>query len=314
MSQYTKYPPASSGSSGVSSLNSLTGALTLAAGSGITITPSGGNTLTIAATSGGGGTVTSVSVVTANGFAGSVATATTTPAITLSTTITGILQGNGTSISAATTGDLTDAGTDGIVVTGGAGAVLGAGASLAQHVADATHNGYLSSTDWNTFNGKGTGSVTSVSVVTANGVSGSVATATTTPAITLTLGAITPSSITVGGTAVLGPNSSTVIHQINGGLSGTTRTASANFTIDTTTTDYIVFANTSGSAFTITLPAPTNGRILIIKDSTGSFNTNNLTLAQHAAEKIEGVASSKLLTTNWGSYCLTSNGTDWFLI
>jgi len=42
----------------------------------------------------------------------------------------------------------------------------------------------------------GTGTVTSVSVTTANGVSGTVATATTTPAISLTLGAITPSSIT----------------------------------------------------------------------------------------------------------------------
>ncbi len=51
----------------------------------------------------GSGTVTSVSVVSANGFAGTVATATTTPAITLTTTITGILQGNGTAISAATT-------------------------------------------------------------------------------------------------------------------------------------------------------------------------------------------------------------------
>jgi hypothetical protein len=39
------------------------------------------------------------------------------------------------------------------------------------------------------------GTVSSVSVVTANGVSGSVATATTTPAITLTLGAITPTSV-----------------------------------------------------------------------------------------------------------------------
>lgn len=41
----------------------------------------------------------------------------------------------------------------------------------------------------------GLGTVTSVSVVTANGVSGSVATATTTPAITLTLGDITPSKV-----------------------------------------------------------------------------------------------------------------------
>lgn len=49
-------------------------------------------------------TVTSVSVVSANGFAGSVATATTTPAITLSTSITGVIKGNGTALSAATAG------------------------------------------------------------------------------------------------------------------------------------------------------------------------------------------------------------------
>ena len=50
----------------------------------------------------GTGTVTSASVVSANGFAGTVATATTTPAITLTTTVTGLLKGNGTAISAAT--------------------------------------------------------------------------------------------------------------------------------------------------------------------------------------------------------------------
>jgi hypothetical protein len=49
----------------------------------------------------GTGTVTSVSVVSANGFAGTVATSTTTPAITLTTSITGLLKGNGTAISAA---------------------------------------------------------------------------------------------------------------------------------------------------------------------------------------------------------------------
>jgi len=50
------------------------------------------------------GTVTSISVVSANGLAGTVANATTTPAITLSTSITGVLKGNGTAISAATAG------------------------------------------------------------------------------------------------------------------------------------------------------------------------------------------------------------------
>lgn len=53
---------------------------------------------------GGTGTVSSVSVVSANGFAGTVATNTTTPDITLTTSITGLLKGNGTAISAATAG------------------------------------------------------------------------------------------------------------------------------------------------------------------------------------------------------------------
>lgn len=45
------------------------------------------------------GTVTSVSVVSTNGFAGTVANATTTPAITMETTQTGLLSGNGTAIT-----------------------------------------------------------------------------------------------------------------------------------------------------------------------------------------------------------------------
>jgi hypothetical protein len=53
---------------------------------------------------GGGGTVTTVSVVSANGLAGTVTNPTTTPAITLSTSVTGLLKGNGTAISAATAG------------------------------------------------------------------------------------------------------------------------------------------------------------------------------------------------------------------
>lgn len=48
------------------------------------------------------GTVTTSSVASANGFAGTVANASTTPAITISTTVTGMVKGNGTSLSAAT--------------------------------------------------------------------------------------------------------------------------------------------------------------------------------------------------------------------
>lgn len=58
---------------------------------------------------------------------------------------------------------------------------------------------------WASAGGGGGGTVTTVSVVTANGVSGSVSNPTTTPAITLSLGAITPTSVNASGT-VLGSN------------------------------------------------------------------------------------------------------------
>ena len=141
----------------------------------------------------GSGSVTSVSVVSANGLAGTVATATTTPAITLSTTVTGLLKGNGTAISAATSGTdyapatsgtsilygngsggfsnvtigsgvsfaggtLSATGSGGTVtsVTGTAPVVSSGGTTPAISMAAATGsvNGYLTSTDWTTFNNK----------------------------------------------------------------------------------------------------------------------------------------------------------------
>ena len=63
-----------------------------------------GTTILPLITGGGGGGITILSISTANGFSGS-SSGGTTPSLTLSTTITGILKGNGTSISAASAGD-----------------------------------------------------------------------------------------------------------------------------------------------------------------------------------------------------------------
>jgi hypothetical protein len=78
----------------------------------------------------GAGTVTSVSVASANGFTGTVATATTTPAITLGTSVTGLLRGNGSAISAAVAGsDYYAPGTTDVSISdGGTGASTAAGA------------------------------------------------------------------------------------------------------------------------------------------------------------------------------------------
>lgn len=82
----------------------------------------------------GTGTVTTVSVVSANGFAGTVANATTTPAITMQTSINApALAGNGTAIAAATT-----TGTGSTVVLSASPALTGTPTAPTQATGDNT--------------------------------------------------------------------------------------------------------------------------------------------------------------------------------
>lgn len=98
------------------------------------------------------GTVTSVAMTVPSvlSISGSPITSSGTLAVSYSGTALPVANG-GTGVTSL--GTLSDAGTDGIIVTGGANSVIN-NVSFAQHVADSTHNGYLSSTDWSTFNGK----------------------------------------------------------------------------------------------------------------------------------------------------------------
>jgi len=120
-----------------------------------------------AASNGSVGSVTSVSVSAGNGFLGTVSNPTTTPAITLSTNVTGVVYGNGTALSAATGSQIATAigsttitnATNATTLTGGAtgslvyqsavgasaylgigtnGYVLVAGATIPQYVAQST--------------------------------------------------------------------------------------------------------------------------------------------------------------------------------
>ncbi len=98
------------------------------------------------------------------------------------------------------------------IANGGTGATTQSAAINALLPAQAGQTGKILQTDgsgvsWVTAptGGGGTGTVTSVSVATANGVSGTVANAGSAPAITLTLGDITPSKVTATG-AITGSN------------------------------------------------------------------------------------------------------------
>jgi hypothetical protein len=96
-------------------------------------------------------------------------------------TINGTSTSLGGSISVGTVTSVT--GTAPVVSSGGATP------AISMPAATTSVNGYLTSTDWNTFNGKGSGTVTSVAALTlgttGTDLSSTVATGTTTPVITL---------------------------------------------------------------------------------------------------------------------------------
>ena len=244
----------------------------LIVGTNLSIT---GNTLN--ASGSGSGTVTSTSVTTANGVSGTVATPTTTPAITLtlgaitpsSVAATGTVTGSnlsGTNTGTQTislTGDVTGSGTGSFAATIANSAVtlsklatLSANSRLLGSTPSGTSVSELIlgtnlSITGNTLNATGTGggTVTSTSVTTANGVSGTVATATTTPAITLTLGAITPSSVaatgTVTGSNLSGTNTGNQTITLTGDVTGS-GTGSFTATIGSNTVTYAKMQSASG--------------------------------------------------------------------
>jgi hypothetical protein len=110
-------------------------------------------------------------------------------------------------VSGGTTGLTTSGGpitTSGTITLGGVLAVSAGGTGATTEAGALTSLGAYPASNPANYTSNG-GTVTSVSVTTANGVSGTVTNPTTTPAISLALGAITPTSVAASG-AVTGSN------------------------------------------------------------------------------------------------------------
>jgi hypothetical protein len=239
----------------------------------------------------GSGTVTSVSVVAANGFAGT-SSGGATPALTLTTSITGLTYGNGTALAAATISAP-------LAYSAGTLSITQSGAST---------NGYLSSTDWNTFNNKGSGTVTSVAALTlgttGTDLSSTVANGTTTPVITL--------NVPTASATNRGALSSTDWSTFNNKQSVSAPvTKTADFSV--AATDLWLINNKSGSTCTATLPAASSysGRVLHFQN----YQAQTLVSASSNVVPLAGGAAgtSILLASAGDSATLVSDGSNWLM-
>jgi hypothetical protein len=266
----------------------------LVAGTNVTITGTWPNQTINASGGGGSGTVTTVSVVGANGFAGTVANATTTPAITLTTSITGLLKGNGTAISAATSGTDYSAGTSALT-TGILKSTTSTGALTIAVAAD-----------FPTLNQSTTGNATTATTAT-NLASGSAGTI--------------PYQSASGTTAMLAVGTTGQVLTSNGAAAPTWATASgggATKTISNKTGAYTIVSgdlgtiiNCTSGTFTVSLTAAATlgaGFTCTIWNTSATVG-DAITIDPNAAETIDGVAT--LILRRGEGLDIVCDGTSW---
>jgi hypothetical protein len=106
-----------------------------------------------------------------------------------------------------------------------------------------------------------------------------------------------------GSTLTLGGSGTAVTLASGATQSGFGRTGTVDWQTSIKTSGFTAvsgegyFCNTTGGAFTVTLPAsPSAGDIVAVKDYAGTFGTNNLTLGRNSSN-IEGQASDRVLST-----------------
>ena len=263
-------------------------------------------------TSGGSGTVTTVSVVSANGLAGTVANATSTPALTLSTTVTGILKGNGTTISAAT------AGTDYLTPSGNGSSLTGitqSQVSGSAPLASPTFTGTVTIPNGAVLGTPASGTLTNCTFPTLNqNTSGTAANLSGTP--TLPNGtAATPQAALDNSTkwATTAYADTAVGVESTARKEGFLTLVSKTTTYPILTTDCVVLCNASSAAFTVTLPtaASVTGKQYTIKKTDTSLNV--VTVATTSGQTIDGYTTN-VIATPYESVTVVSDGTNWNII
>lgn len=118
------------------------------------------------------------------------------------------------------------------------------------------------------------------------------------------------SSVT-GPTGSIGPTGPAGSGGGGGGSSVTWLNKTANYTI---AVNEAVFANTSASSWTLTLPVSAAlGDTVYVSDPVGTWLTNNLTIARNGLT-IMGLAEDLICDTNNASLSLVYDGTTWRIV
>lgn len=172
------------------------------------------------------------------------------------------------------------------------------------NLADGSLKGLMSAADFTKLAGvasgatANTGTVTTVSVVTANGVSGSVTNAGTTPAITLTLGAITPTSIAASGQSLTGSDATSVVD-----LAATWNTTGAPSLIRANATD----TASASTALLMRLQRNSSNVFTVRKDGYVQIDGTAASVAANSCGMATQGAGIFLAGTNTGSFQIGSS-------
>jgi hypothetical protein len=155
----------------------------------------------------------------------------------------------------------------------------------------------------------GTGQLLTIQAQNATGFVGG--------ALTLTSGSGTTAgalNLQVGGTNAITISGTQAI-VLAGSVAVRSVTETTDYVIDSGgIPDYVVQCNDAGP-MNVTLPVPTRGRMLIIKDITGAAATNPITIIPNGSELIEGINAPYVLATNFGVIRLQADpsGNWWFV-
>ncbi len=131
---------------------------------------------------------------------------------------------------------------------------------------------------------------------------------------------VNPSNLTTFYTKAVAQSYGNVFQEVDGfkidsALSLRVYSISASYVMDTHGGDFAVLVDTSSSEITVTLPGHSAGRKVIIKDSTGYASVNNITLARSGSTgSIDGYAGNRKIATNFASWTLLSDGTNWYIV